>query len=74
MLQAINAMDGKRTAAGTALSSVQAKPDGRTVSAAESARDELEQAIALVATRYAAYRAIPCEVGDAAEQALRGWP
>jgi hypothetical protein len=83
--QAISDDDGikdlptKRAAAQTALQDLTRVATARTVAEATAKRDDLRAQIALVEQRYTLYRNIPYEadaheVGDAAEQAFKGWP
>lgn len=72
-------MKDKRKEAQVALDKLKAKADAGTIAAATTKRDELQAAIAEVKRRYTLYRNIPYEadaheVGDAAEQAFKGWP
>jgi hypothetical protein len=72
-------MKVKRGEAKLALDALKAKADAGTIAAATTKRDELKAAIAEVEKRYTLYRNIPYEadaheVGDAAEQAFKGWP
>lgn len=72
-------MKVKRTEAEAALTDLKATPDASTIAKATTKRDELKAAIAEVERRYTLYRNIPYEadaheVGDAAEQAFKGWP
>lgn len=72
-------MEVKRTEATAALTALKAKPNAATIGTATTKRDELKAAIAEVKRRYTLYRNIPYEadaheVGDAAEQAFKGWP
>lgn len=72
-------MKQKRDEAKAALAALKAKADAGTIAAATTKRDELKAAIAEVERRYTLYRNIPYEadaheVGDAAEQAFKGWP
>jgi peptidoglycan hydrolase-like protein with peptidoglycan-binding domain len=82
--QAISDDDGlaelavKRAEAQTAQRNVQADATAQTISRATAARTELRAQITVVEQRYTLYRNIPYEadaheVGDAAEQAYRGW-
>jgi hypothetical protein len=83
--QAVSDDDGlaelktKRSAAETALATLKAGATPKTVADAKAARDALRAQITVVEQRYTLYRNIPYEadaheVGDAAEQAFRGWP
>ena len=68
-----------RADAETALKALQATVDKKTIADAIARRDTLKAAIGEVEKRYTAYRNIPYEadaheVGDAAEQAFKGWP
>lgn len=72
-------MKDKRDEAKAALAALKLKADAGTISTATTKRDELKAAIAEVERRYTLYRNIPYEadaheVGDAAEQAFKGWP
>lgn len=72
-------MEQVRGKARTALKDLQSSATSSTIAAATTARDELRAAIAEVERRYTLYRNIPYEadaheVGDAAEQAFKGWP
>ena len=72
-------MAAKRDEARTALNELKAKITSATLATATTKRDELKAAIAEVERRYTLYRNIPYEadaheVGDAAEQAFKGWP
>lgn len=82
--QAISNNDGlaeletRRTAALTALAALRANPTPQAIANAERERDALRAQIAEVRRLYTLYRNIPYEadaheVGDAAEQAFRGW-
>jgi hypothetical protein len=69
----------KRSAAETALTALKAGATAKTIADAKAARDALRAQISVVEQRYTLYRNIPYEadaheVGDAAEQAFRGWP
>ena len=83
--QAITKDDGlddlkvKRAAAETALKKLKSFANARTIAEATKKRDELKAQIVVVEQKYTLYRNIPSEadaheVGDAAEQAFRGWP
>lgn len=83
--QAISQDDGlddleiKRVAAEAALKNLNSIPTARTIAAAKSKRDALKAQIVVVEQKYTLYRNIPYEadaheVGDAAEQAFKGWP
>jgi hypothetical protein len=79
VLAAIGDLDSLRTDAETALSNLKAGASAKTIAEAQAKRDALRAQIALVEKRYALYRQIPYEadsheVGDAAEQAFKGWP
>jgi hypothetical protein len=68
-----------RDAAKLALQALTAAITAQTLANATTKRDELKKAIAEVERRYTLYRNIPYEadaheVGDAAEQAFKGWP
>jgi hypothetical protein len=72
-------MADKRDEATVALKALKAKITSQAIAAATTKRDELKAAIAEVERRYTLYRNIPYEadaheVGDAAEQAFKGWP
>jgi hypothetical protein len=72
-------MEDKRKESGLALQALKAAITSQTIAAATTKRDELKAAIAEVERRYTLYRNIPYEadaheVGDAAEQAFKGWP
>ena len=72
-------MEDKRGEARLALQALKAAITSQTLAAATTKRDELKAAIAEVERRYTLYRNIPYEadaheVGDAAEQAFKGWP
>lgn len=72
-------MADKRDETKVALQALKAKIASQTIAAATTKRDELKAAIAEVERRYTLYRNIPYEadaheVGDAAEQAFKGWP
>ncbi len=72
-------MNDKRTKAATARSALTRTVSSAAVATAERARDALSASIAAVEKAYAAYRGVPYEadaheVGDAAEQAFKGWP
>jgi hypothetical protein len=82
--QAISNNDGlaelerRRTTALTALAALRANPTPQAIANAERERDALRAQIAEVRRLYTLYRNIPYEadaheVGDAAEQAFRGW-
>jgi len=69
----------KRAEARAALAAMTASPGVATIAAATAKRDALRAQIALVERLYTDYRNIPYEadaheVGDAAEQAFKGWP
>ena len=69
-------MEDTRKAANLALQALEAAITTQTLAAATTKRDELK---AEVERRYTLYRNIPYEadaheVGDAAEQAFKGWP
>jgi hypothetical protein len=75
----LNEMEQVRTQASTALQALKAAITSATIAKATTKRDELKAAIAEVERRYTLYRNIPYEadaheVGDAAEQAFKGWP
>jgi hypothetical protein len=62
-----------------ALTSLKAAAIAQTIAAATAARNNLRAQITVVEKKYTLYRNIPYEanaheVGDAAEQAFRGWP
>ncbi|HMG22103.1 MAG TPA: DUF4157 domain-containing protein [Kofleriaceae bacterium] len=72
-------MEDTRKAANLALQALKAAITTQTLAAATTKRDELKAAVAEVERRYTLYRNIPYEadaheVGDAAEQAFKGWP
>jgi hypothetical protein len=72
-------MEAKRKEAGAALQALKAKITSQTLATATTRRDELKAAIVEVERRYTLYRNIPYEadaheVGNAAEQAFKGWP
>lgn len=72
-------MAAKRDEAKRALQVLTAAITATTLASATTKRDELKAAIAEVERRYTLYRNIPYEadaheVGDAAEQAFKGWP
>ena len=72
-------MEDTRKQAGKALQALNAAITSKTIADATTKRDELKAAIAEVERRYTLYRNIPYEadaheVGDAAEQAFKGWP
>ncbi|HET7503119.1 MAG TPA: hypothetical protein VFK02_18990, partial [Kofleriaceae bacterium] len=72
-------MEAKRDEAKKALKALKANITAATLTDATTKRDELKAAIAEVEKRYTDYRNIPYEadaheVGDAAEQAFKGWP
>ena len=75
----LSEMADARKEATLALQALKAKITSQTIAAATTKRDELKAAIAEVERRYTLYRNIPYEadaheVGDAAEQAFKGWP
>jgi hypothetical protein len=83
--QAISDDDGikdlprKRAAAQTALQDLTRVATARTVAEATAKRDDLRAQSTLVEQKYTLYRNIPYEadaheVGDAAEEAFKGWP
>jgi len=83
--QAISADDGiadlavKRSEAESALKNLNAVPVTKNINDANAKRDALKAQIAVVEHKYSLYRAIPFEadaheVGDAAEEAFKGWP
>ena len=85
MNQAISHDDGldnleiKRIAAEAALKNLNFIPSARTIAEAKTKRDALKAQIVIVEDKYTLYRNIPYEadaheVGDAAEQAFKGWP
>ena len=68
-----------RTESIASLASLKADATTATIADATAKRDKLKAAIAEVERRYTLYRNIPYEadaheVGDAAEQAFKGWP
>ena len=72
-------METARVAAVTSLAALKAAATAATIADATTKRDTLKAAIAEVEKRYTLYRNIPYEadaheVGDAAEQAFKGWP
>ncbi|HZJ65685.1 MAG TPA: hypothetical protein VFD36_19380, partial [Kofleriaceae bacterium] len=72
-------MSDKRDEAKKALDALKVAITSKTIADATTKRDELKAAIAEVERRYTLYRNIPYEadaheVGDAAEQAFKGWP
>jgi len=72
-------MEDKRKESRLALQALKAAITSQTIAAATTKRDELKAAVAEVERRYTLYRNIPYEadaheVGDAAEQAFKGWP
>lgn len=72
-------METAKRDAQAALTALQAAPSAATIASATTKRDALRAAITVVEQRYTLYRNIPYEadaheVGDAAEQAFRGWP
>jgi hypothetical protein len=72
-------MEDKRKETKLAHQALKAAITSQTIAAATTKRDELKAAIAEVERRYTLYRNIPYEadaheVGDAAEQAFKGWP
>ncbi len=83
--QAISQDDGladlaiKRAAAEAALKNLNFFGNASTIAEATAKRDELKAQIVVVERKYTLYRNIPYEadaheVGDAAEQAFKGWP
>lgn len=83
--QAISDDDGlkeladRRAEATTALSNLKANATPQAIADATAKRDALRQQITVVEQKYTLYRNIPYEadaheVGDAAEQAFKGWP
>ncbi len=83
--QAISNDDGlsdlatKRGDAETAVKNLEASATPATIAEATAKRDALNAQITVVEQKYTAYRNIPYEadaheVGDAAEQAFKGWP
>jgi hypothetical protein len=83
--QAISDDDGladllvKRKAAEKTLADLNAVPVEKNISAATTQAQDLRKQIKVVEDKYTLYRNIPYEadaheVGDAAEQAFRGWP
>jgi hypothetical protein len=83
--QAISQDDGlddlelKRVAAEAALKNLNSIPNARTIAEATAKRDALKAQIVVVEQKYTLYRNIPYEadaheVGDAVEQAFKGWP
>jgi hypothetical protein len=78
-LDKITDLGVKNSEAQTALANLKAADTPANMKDAGDKRDALKKAIADVETAYGAYRAIPYEddahrVGDAEEQAFRGWP
>ncbi|HEY2990878.1 MAG TPA: DUF4157 domain-containing protein [Candidatus Binatia bacterium] len=72
-------LDVKRAAAEAALRNLTAFPHSRAIAEATAKRDELKAQILVVEQKYTLYRNIPYEadaheVGDAAEEAFKGWP
>ena len=72
-------MGDKREEAKLALQALKATITSQTLAKTTTKRDELKAAVAEVERRYTLYRNIPYEadaheVGDAAEQAFKGWP
>jgi hypothetical protein len=68
-----------RLRAQQALRNLERSATAETIGEGKQACDELRKQITVVEQRYSLYRAIPYEadaheVGDAAEQAFRGWP
>ncbi len=83
--QAISDDDGvaemavKRTEAQAALQTLKSNATAQTIANATAKRDALRAQITVVEQKYGLYRNIPYEadaheVGDAAEQAFKGWP
>jgi hypothetical protein len=75
----LSELDDRRKEAATARAAVLGSATSQTIADAKKARDALKAQIADVEKRYTDYRNIPYEadaheVGDAAEQAFKGWP
>jgi Domain of unknown function (DUF4157) len=75
----LNELATRRTEAQAALQTIQSNISAQTLANATAKRDALRAQIAVVEQRYGLYRNIPYEadaheVGDAAEQAFKGWP
>jgi hypothetical protein len=71
-------METAKREAEAALAALRSTPSAATIATATAKRDALRAAITVVEQRYTLNRNIPYEadaheVGDAAEQAFRGW-
>jgi hypothetical protein len=78
-LAAIDKLDSRRELAKIALTTLQQSATPENVSDARQACEDLKAQITVVEQKYSLYRAIPHEadaheVGDAEEQAFKGWP
>jgi hypothetical protein len=78
MTDELKTLDNTLADATTAATNLEAKATPDTIAAAKSQREAVKKEASVVAKKYAAYRGIPHEadaheVGDAEEQAFRGW-